>query len=127
MERWTLAAPHAGRYRLLVASAGRGFFCQFDYAARPDPDAEGLVVAAAEGTGPEVARWLPHLAKGLQAGWAELRAGGRLAVGVRVEIAAVRTHPNDTTEAGCERFAGRFVQDLFADHGVRVAGPSGVP
>lgn len=115
VRRWVLTAPHAGRYRLLVASAGRGFFCQFDYSAVPDPAVAGLAVAAAEGVGPAVGRWLPYLARGMQAGWEELRAEGRLLCGVRVTLTAVRAHPLDTTEAGCERYAGRFVRELLRE------------
>ena len=72
-------------------------------------------MSAADGAGPEVRRWLPHLAHGMQAGWGELRAEGRLLCGVRVVLSAVRAHPTDTTEAGCERFAGRFVRELLQE------------
>ena len=127
MERWTLAAPHSKQYRLQVASAGRGFYCRFDYAACSDPASEGLVVAAADGAGPEVVEWLPHLSRGMQAGWEQLRGEGRLLCGVRVELSAVWAHPTDTTQAGCALYAGRFVRELFLDHCVRVAqSPSGV-
>ena len=124
MERWTLAAPHSEQYRLQVASSGRGFYCRFDYAARPDPAAEGLVVVAVEGAGPGLVEWLPHLSRGMQAGWEQLRGEGRLLCGVRVELSAVWAHPTDTTQAGCALYAGRFVRELMSERCVQLAGSS---
>ena len=113
MERWTIPEPQAGRYRLHINFGGPGFWCMFDYAARPDPAVEGIAVAVGGSADPDTADWFPHLKRGMDEGWRTLRDDfGRVLTGVRVVVTKVHTHPVATTARGCEYYGSEFVLEF---------------
>jgi hypothetical protein len=113
VERWKIPDVLAGRYRRHINFGGRGYWCMFDYTARPASGLDTLMVEVAEGADADTARWFPHLKRGMESGWRVLQDHyGRLLVGVRVEVTKVYAHLVDTTPLGCERYGSEFIEGL---------------
>src|SRR5687768_889530 len=113
VDRWTIAEPHAGRFRLHINFGGRGFWCMFDYAAAPVPGLEGIHVAIGAAPDADTVRWFPDLKRGMESGWAALQEHyERLLTGVRIVVTRIHAHPTDTTAQGCERYGRSFIVEL---------------
>lgn len=120
MERWTVAEPSDGRYRLHINHGGTPYWCMFDFAVRPVPDGGGVEVGLIGGADADSAEWFPHLRQGMLRGLEAAREHGREWVGVWVEVRKIHTHPAATTARGCERYGFGFVWDELPHRGVQV-------
>lgn len=123
MERWTIAEPFDGRYRLHISFGGGGrFWCMFDFAVHPEPGTAGVEVELGAGADAASVEWFPHIRAGMLRGLQSERERGREWVGIRVEVRRVHTHPLDTTSNGCEYYGFHFVYGELPPHGVRLDG-----
>jgi hypothetical protein len=120
VERWTIAEPSDGRYRLHINHGGTPYWCMFDFAILPAPDRVGVEFALAIQADSVSAEWFPHLHRGMLRGLETAREYGREWVGVRIEVRRVHTHPTDTTARGCERYGFSFVLDELWSRGVQL-------
>jgi hypothetical protein len=120
VERWTIAEPSDGRYRLHINHGGRPDWCMFEFAVLPAPASSEVEVGLAADADPASAEWFPHLRRGMLRGLAAAREHGRKWAGARVEVRKVHTHPVDTTAHGCERYAFTFVVEELPARGVRL-------
>jgi hypothetical protein len=120
VERWTIAEPSDGRYRLHINHGGTPYWCMFDFAVLPAPECSGVEVWLAADADPVSAEWFPHLRRGMLRGLEAAREHGRGWVGVQVEVRKVHAHPTDTTARGCERYEFEFALSELPRRGVQL-------
>lgn len=108
MQRWTIAGPSEGRFRI----SRHACYCAFEYAVTPAPGSGRTRVALDPAASEASRRWFAAVERGISQGL-ERAHEGRTLVDVAVVLTRIDEHPVDTCASCCESHGRAFASEVL--------------